>query len=228
MDYDVGDVLYENPLSRQADIEDFHAEGDVLLTFPHGRLRMQNAVEPGPDAGVHGNFLFWCPETFPDDIAVSWDFQPFTDAGLAMFWIAATGRNGEDLFDPSLAPRNGDYRQYNRGDINALHQAYYRRNPSEIGFQTCNLRKSHGFHLVARRGDPIPDSCHATGPYRMQVVKSGPDFQLHINDLLALDWHDDGDTYGPVLGGGKIGFRQMAGLVAEYADLAVHKIIRKG
>jgi hypothetical protein len=27
-----------------------------------------------------------------------------------------------------------------------------------------------------------------------------------------------------VLGGGKIGFRQMAGLIAEYADLRVHAV----
>ena len=30
-------------------------------------------------------------------------------------------------------------------------------------------------------------------------------------------WVDDGQTYGKLSGGGKIGFRQMAPLVAEYA-----------
>ena len=61
----------------------------------------------------------------------------------------------------------------------------------------------------------------------MQVIKSGPDFQFHINDLLVLEWYDDGQTYGPVLGGGKIGFRQMSGLIADYANLTVQTIASK-
>ncbi len=31
------------------------------------------------------------------------------------------------LFDPSLAPRAGEYNQYHHGDINAYHLSYFRR-----------------------------------------------------------------------------------------------------
>ena len=37
-------------------------------------------------------------------------------------------------------------------------------------------------------------------------------------------WEDDGNTYGPVLGKGKIGFRQMTPLIAEYSNLVVRTI----
>ena len=45
-----------------------------------------------------------------------------------------------------------------------------------------------------------------------------------IDDLPVLQWVDDGESYGPILGGGKIGFRQMAPLIAEYANLQVHVV----
>jgi len=41
--------------------------------------------------------------------------------------------------------------------------------------------------------------------------------------LEILRFVDDGRRYGRLLAGGKIGFRQMAPLVAEYANLQVHR-----
>jgi hypothetical protein len=219
-----GDLLYHNPLACAADIQPFRLEGEAAISFSGGRMILRNARASEPEKGRHGNFLLWCEREFPDNIAVSWDFRPLSDAGLAMFWIAARGRNGEDLFAPSLARRDGDYEQYHHGDINALHISYYRRNPAEIAFRTCNLRKSHGFHLVCQSGDPLPDAKYAAAPYRLEVVKAGGEFSFSINNLRLLHWNDDGRQYGPVLGGGKIGFRQMAGLVAEYADLRVARV----
>ncbi len=218
------EVLYENPLACADDLKTFRAEGPVAMSFPRGRLRLENAREPDKERKLHANFLLWCERDFPDHIAVSWDFRPLTDAGLAMFWIAARGRHGEDLFDPALAPRDGAYDQYKFSDINALHVSYYRRNPKEIGFRTCNLRKSYGFHFAAQGGDPLPDARYALPAYRIEVVKSGARFRFSINDLVLIDWRDDGQAYGPVLEGGKIGFRQMGGLIAEYANLKVQSV----
>ena len=45
-----------------------------------------------------------------------------------------------------------------------------------------------------------------------------------VNDLPVLRWVDDGESYGPLLAGGKIGFRQMAPLIAEYANLQIHTV----
>lgn len=42
-----------------------------------------------------------------------------------------------------------------------------------------------------------------------------------IGTQRSLSWRDGGQTLGPVLGGGRLGFRQMAPLVAEYENLVV-------
>ncbi|MFO7870440.1 MAG: DUF1961 family protein [Kiritimatiellia bacterium] len=218
------ELLYENGLGCSGDISSWRVEGEAAITFPRGRMRMENAKDRDKETGIHGNFILWCNRSFPDHIAVRWDFRPLTDRGLAMIWIAAGGRKGEDLFDPALAERDGDYPQYHHGDINALHGSYFRRNPSEIPFRTCNLRKSYGFHMVCQGADPLPDSAYATGFYRMEVIKSGRHFRFSINNLLIYHWVDDGESYGPVLEGGKIGFRQMAGLIADYGNLEVWSV----
>ena len=50
---------------------------------------------------------------------------------------------------------------------------------------------------------------------------------LYIEDLQIFSWKDDGKSYGRGLGEGKIGFRQMAPLVAEYANLKITQILDK-
>lgn len=221
--YERLDVLYENPLASEADISGFVMEGSAAMTFPEGRLRLQNGLDES--LGQAANFVLWCPANFPDDIEISWDFVPLRDPGLCMLFFAAQGRSGTDLFDSRLSRREGIYEQYHSGDIDALHVSYFRRKAvKERAFQVCNLRKSRGFHLVAQGADPLPAVADAIGPYRIRLAKSGADVQFGINRLTLFDWHDDGAAYGPVLGGGKIGFRQMAPLIAEYANLTVCRI----
>ena len=226
-------LLYENPLATPADVAAFRMEGPGAVSFPRGRLRLESTMNPGLDSDTasnqKANLVFWCPTVFPDNIRISWEFTPLYEPGLAILFFAAAGRDGKDLFDPSLAPRNGPYGQYHHGDINALHVSYFRRRyASEITFHLCNLRKSYGFHMVAQGADPIPPARNAKGPYRVTVIKRGPKVVFLIGainagepELEILRWTDDGTTYGPVLGGGRIGFRQMAPLIAEYANLRV-------
>jgi hypothetical protein len=214
-------LLYENLLSSPADVEGFWMEGKGVPSFPRGRLQLENGMDP--EAGQASNFVFWCPEEFPADIAVEWEFLPLREPGLAILFLAARGAGDKDLFDPSLAPRTGIYDQYHHGEINAFHISYFRRRwPEERKFHTCNLRKSYGFHLVAQGADPIPDPRDAVEPYRLLVVKQGPQVSFYVNELLIFSWQDDGVTCGPFLGEGKIGFRQMAPLVAEYGNMRVY------
>lgn len=212
--------IYHNPLAAASDVASFRMEGQGLVTFPEGKLRLENGMDP--EAGQAANFVFWCPEDLPSDIAVSWEFQPLREPGLAILFLAARGAAGKDLFDPSLVPRTGIYDQYHHGEMDAFHISYFRRKwAEERQFHTCNLRKSYGFHLVAQGADPIPGVEDVVGPYRMLAVKQGNALSFFINELLVFSWQDDGETYGPLLAGGRIGFRQMAPLLAEYANLQV-------
>ncbi len=221
--FEFGELLYDNPLASASDIEGFRLEGDAAITFPNGRMRMENRRDPGE--GQAANFVFWCPEDFPADIAVTWDFWPVREPGLCILFFSALGRGGEDIFDSSLAPRAGEYKQYHSSDINALHVSYFRRKAlKERAFQVCNLRKSYGFHMVCQGADPLPSVEDAIPPYPITLIKCGAEVVFYIRDLKIFHWVDDGQTYGPLLGGGKIGFRQMAPLIGEYANLKVHEV----
>jgi hypothetical protein len=217
------EVLYENPLSSPEDVADWTLEGNAAITFPRGRMRMENVDDP--DEVDEPHYVHWCPRRFPDGVVVSWKFWPLYEPGLCMLFFAARGRDGESALDPSLDERTGIYSQYFDGDIDTLHVSYFRRNEHgdpkhEVAFQTVNLRKSKGFHLVERGGDPIPSVRVADPPYRIEVLKTGPEVRFSVDGLEVLRWTDDGE-HGSVLGGGHIGFRQMAPTIGEYADLTV-------
>lgn len=216
------DLIYENPLRSVEDVREFRMEGEAAVTFPLGRMRMENKRDP--KEGQKSNFVFWCPEDCPANVAISWDFWPIREPGLCILFFSATGRAGEDLFDDGLSQRVGIYDQYHHGDINAYHVSYFRRKqPDERIFHTCNLRKSYGFHLVAQGADPIPSVSDAEGPYRMTLIKNQGEITFLVNDLPVFRWIDDETP----LAGGKIGFRQMAPLIAEYANLKVFELKSK-
>jgi len=218
-----GRILYTNPFASERDVRGFQLEGDAAITFPNNRLRMTSLRDP--KEGQAANFVYWCPEEFPGDIEVTWEFSPIKEPGLSILFFAATGRKDEDIFDKRLTPRTGPYDQYHHGDIDALHISYFRRTqPAERAFHTCNLRKSYGFYLVAQGADPIPSVEDAQNPYKLRLVKFGGAIDFFINDLPILHWVDDGQRYGRILGGGKIGFRQMAPLVAEYGNFVVRAL----
>ncbi len=223
-----GECLYANRLSCEADIKDWHIEGKAKQSFSDNRLHLENELDPE----IHGDnahWVLWCPQEFPDRVCITWDFYPLKEPGLCMIFFGAKGRNGEDLFDAKLPKREGKYPEYHSGAINALHLSYFRHKwKEERAFRTCNLRKSHGFHLVAQGADPLPPAEDAVSPYKMKLIKHEEVVQFSINDLPILEWEDDGEAFGPFIQGGKIGLRQMAPMKAAYANLAVHEVFRKG
>ncbi|MBT2288700.1 DUF1961 family protein [Paenibacillus albidus] len=213
--------LYHNRLASPEDVAGFRLEGEGALTFPMQRLRMESTLDASE--GQKANIVFWCPEEFPADLAVSWKFRPLREPGLAILFFAARGKGGRDVFDRSLPRRTGEYQQYHHGEMDAFHISYFRRMwAEERSFHTCNLRKSYGFHLVAQGADPLPGTSDMTEAYRMLIVKRGPVVSFAINELPLFTWTDDGSSWGPLLSGGKIGFRQMAPLIAEYSDLSIY------
>ncbi|MBP3953352.1 DUF1961 family protein [Bacillus suaedae] len=221
-----GMMLYENALSTEQDMKNWRLEGEAKISFSDQRIYLENELD-GQVHGDNAHWVYWCPVDFSDKIIVEWEFYPIREPGLCMIFFAAVGRKGEDLFDRNLPVRNGRYPEYHSGSIDALHLSYFRHKHSEErAFRTCNLRKSHGFHLVATGADPLPPVEDACSPYHMRLVKYEGIVQFSINDLTVLEWEDDGVTYGPVYGGGKIGFRQMAPMKAGYANLAVYEAER--
>lgn len=189
-----------------------------------GSVTLSSAVDAAADAD-EGHWTLWCPVEFPDHVRIQWSFRPISEPGLAMIFFAATGTDGRDLLSDRVARRDGRYPQYHSGDVQALHLSYLRHKwPEERAFRTCNIRKSPGFHLVAQAADPLPPAQDALDDYRMVLIKDGPRVRFLINDLPVLDWTDNGSVGGPPYGGGRIGFRQMAPLVARYRDIGVEPL----
>lgn len=221
------DCIYENPLSSAAAVEDWILEGKARIGAEHSRLLLQNELDPE----VHGDeahWVLWCPVPFPDEVMISWDFYPLEEPGLCMLFFAAQGEADKDLFDASLPARTGEYPQYHSGAINAFHLSYFRhKQPEERAFRTCNLRKSKGFHLAASGADPLPPAEDAVPPYHLKLIKYKEIVQFTINDLPVLEWEDDDSTYGALLKGGYLGFRQMAPMKAAYANLKVHRVAKR-
>ncbi len=216
-------VLYSNPLSA-AGMADWVGEGPVTINDGHGGAVLGSSADPEM-LGDRAHFVLWCPVKFPDRIRISWDYHPIDGQGLAMVFFGAQGSAGLDLFSPDLAPRTGYYPQYHSSDITTLHVSYQRRKfASERAFRTCNLRKSPGAHMVAQGADPLPSPEDADGFYHMEVCKDGPRVTLGINGLQVLHWLDDDDATGPQIGGGYLGFRQMAPLRAAYKNLVVTRL----
>ena len=217
------DTLYENDFADERALNDFLLEGSAEVTAGDGALKLKNALDPS--LGQSANFVLWNKREFPDRISIDWDFSPVVSPGLAMTFFSASGVNGEDIFDPSLPKRTGRYEMYYNGGINAYHISYFRRmDAGGRGFNTCNLRKSKGFYLVCQGADPIPSIEDVANPYHIKIIKYGTHIVFSINDLTVFHYTDDGATYGPVRHGGRIGFRQMAPLVAEYRNLRVRAV----
>jgi hypothetical protein len=213
-------LIYKNALDCEESLKGFILEGKAKLTFPDDCLRMENSLESG--LGQKANYVLWCPEEFPSDVSVRWHFKPLSDTGLCILFFSARGIDGTDIFSSSLQERTGEYHQYHSGEINTFHVSYFRRKElDERAFHTCNLRKSKGFHLVAQGADPLPNAEDVDRFYQMEIRKRRNVVSFSIDGLPIFSYLDDGLTHGGLLDGGKIGFRQLAPLTAEYKNLEV-------
>lgn len=214
-------LIYANPLKTPEDIRDFRLEGQAEIRFSDEGMILENRLSP--QEGQKANFVLWCDRIFPADIRICWEFRPVREPGLAMLFFAAAGINGKDIFDSSLKRREGIYDQYHHGDINTFHLSYFRRKePDERAFHTCNLRKSYGFHLVAQGADPIPAAADADRMYRLCIEKEGGKIRFLAEGMELLSFQDDGETFGPYLAAGRIGFRQLAPMVGIYSNLEIY------
>ena len=79
---------------------------------------------------------------------------------------------------------------------------------------------------MAEGADPLPAVLDAAPPYHIELIKCGPEVAFLIEGLPILHWTDDGKTFGPVLGPGHFGFRQMAPLQAEYENFVVREVAK--
>jgi len=201
-------------------------EGSGGVDIRGGKLR----VSPLPfdvkgeqiKSGERSHMVVWNATLFPADLLIEFDMSPSGSTnGLTILFFCAAGKNGEDLFDESLPPRNADYKNYHSGAIANYSDAYWSRNTQEEA-ATNRLRKNPGFALVAE-GDSL--TLGATDvTHHVRVLKSGGHIEIEINGRVVLNWDDPNKP----LGAGRIGFRSMSGVsMIAYDNFKVWKVSKK-
>lgn len=211
-----GSLLYENAMASKADQANWVMEGPGKTKYKDGWMHMYSPEE-------EWHHVYWCPEDFPESFIAEWELQNLeTDKGLVITFFGATDTNGQDIFNSDLPKRDGTFSHYTKSALNTYHISYYANNPKRPDRGDSHVRKNKGFHLTHYGLEGIPT--YSTEIHQVQLIKDGAHIMMIIDGRKILDWTDDGEEYGAVLGGGKIGFRQMQWTHFRYRNFRVWEI----
>lgn len=211
-----GPLIYQQEFTTEPD-DGWVMEGPGMLDFSSDGLKMKSKY---PD-GNEGHIVYWCPEIFPESFVAEWEMEVLSEYGLCIVFFAASGTEGRDLFDSSLATRDGVFQQYTQGDIECYHISFYANVP-QMPRPTSNLRKNPGFYLMAN--GPVGVSHESQRTHLISLVKKGGHIRLAVDGKLAIDFFDDGKQFGPIHGEGRIGLRQMRWTATLLKNFRVYKL----
>ena len=216
-DVDRAHPVYETTFDDPSELVNWHLEGGRRMGIEAGKLVLQN----GPPDGKGRHLVCWLKMEMPADFLLEFEVNVADrQRGLNIVFFNARGTGGQNIFDPSLATRDGAFKQYINGDIDSYHVSYW-----AAGRGSANIRKNGGFYLTAVGKDLIADG--EPGSYQTVCVhKHGGMIRVTVDDVLAAAFNDDGRRYGPVHDHpGWIGLRQMGHTGwAKYDALRVYPL----
>ncbi|MBT3380090.1 MAG: DUF1961 family protein [Lentisphaerae bacterium] len=224
------DTLFEGEArTREPEPGQWVLEGPAKAFTADGKLTIDN-LSDGP-----AHTVLWLPRAFPANVMLEFDITIERDEeGLAIVFFAARpcGDPVGSIFKTGLAKRGGVFGTYIKGDVDSYHVSYLaagqRRTAIPGPRRSANVRKNSGFWLVACGDDQILGHDLGRGPHRVRILKMGNLVRVEANGKLSVAFDDDGETWGPVLGDGYIGLRQMNHLLsAQYENLRVYEVSRK-
>lgn len=206
--------VYECGFDRAGDSADWVLEGGRSCRVEKGCLLLESAAieEVAPN-----QLVCWLKREAPADFLLEFTVRPEDRSrGLNIVFFNARGVNGQGIFDPSLAKRNGSFGQYVNGDLQAWHISYWAG-----GRGTAHLRRDPGLRMVAVGKDLVTGG--PVGAFqRISIHKRGGLIRLAVDDQLALEHSGDGSE-GNVPGW--VGLRQMAlTRHCEYDSLALYPL----
>ncbi len=225
LDVDFAQPVYRTEFDDPAEKRDWVFEGGRSMTIAGGKLILESAPPADPTQLSLNHLVCWLRREVPTDFLLEMAVRPQDKRhGLNIVFFNTRGVDGESVFAPSLAPRDGLFKQYHSGDLNNYHVSYWAPPRG-----TTHIRKNRGFHLVAVSDlDPIAAAPEETFDI-VRIYKRDNFLRVTVNDRVIVAWDDDGKTYGPVLThSGWIGLRQMGHtLRCEYDRLAVYPLKAK-
>lgn len=198
-------------------------ETEWVLEGPHataeaveGGLRLATSA---PEDRRDGHIVLWNTREMPADFLFEYQFTPKNDErGLGIIFFNTRYPGGKTIFDLNLPVRHGRFREYIVGAIDSYHVSPWATDDTTPR-RTANMRKNSGFMLVAVGNDLIGGS--GPGPHTVRILKRGGHVQVESNGVLALEYHDDGVSRGPVHDQpGLIGLRFMA----HSEEVVVHQM----
>lgn len=157
------------------------------------------------------HMVVWNKNRFPVDMMFEFTVNHNgSDDGLTLVFFAAEGKQGQDIFDLSLPPRNGVYRNYNKGELSNYTVSYWSRNkkPSLVArgeAYSNRIRKNPGANMLATNAS-LTDGC-SDCDYRVRILKAGGNITVEINGTV-VNHVTDPDPHS----GGYIGLRSMQGV----------------
>jgi len=206
---------FDEPLNYVAEEDLF--DGDKRARLPKGKdwvFESKGASRVWTENGrcivlTNGNHsVLWNTRVFPENFLLEFGMSPKDSrSGLTIVFFAARGLDGGSIFALGQPRRSGKFRTYIHGKIKAYHCSYWATHMGLLR-RTVNLRKNPGFYMPAVGIDRIGGE--GPGPHLVRVLKVGRRIQVETRGRIALDFTDDGKTYGPLLKDGYIGLRQMA------------------
>jgi hypothetical protein len=211
----VYETEFDEPLNVIPEAELF--EGDRRARLPEGKdwvFESNGASRVWTESGrcvvqTNGSHsVLWNTRIFPENFLLEFGMSPKDSRnGLTIVFFAARGADGGSIFEPSLPQRAGSFRNYTHGQIEAFHCSYWATLQGVLR-RTTNLRKNPDFHMPAVGIDRIGGL--GPGPHTVRLLKVKNRVQVETRGRIALEYEDDGRTYGPLLKDGHIGLRQMA------------------
>ena len=146
-----------------------------------------------------------------------------SDNGLTLVFFAATGMEGEDIFDLSLPMRDGSYKTYNRGLSNYT-VSYWSRNQHAAAIKkgerySNRVRKNPGMNILATNPS-LTDRC-ADCDFKIRILKSAGSITVEVNGKVVNHITDATTPHE----GGYIGLRSMMGVnTVSYDDFKVWSV----
>ncbi|MFM1875728.1 MAG: hypothetical protein RL266_1465 [Bacteroidota bacterium] len=210
------ELIYSNTLTSADSVADWVMEGPGDMELDSSGLVM---CSPGEE----GHHVLWCPREFPERFVAEWEVRNLhPEAGLCIVFFAAKGRGDESVLAEELATQTGIFKQYTKGDIDNYHISYYANTPTQQDRPHSHLRKNRGFRKV-QEGE-IGIAADSEAVHHVRLVKDRGHIRMEVDGRMILDWTDDGERYGKVLGSGWIGFRQMKWTKMMYRNFRVWEL----
>jgi len=222
-DVDYSRPIYKTEFDDPAERSNWAFEGGKAMTIAGGRLILESAPAAEPGQRSLNHLVCWLKKEVPADFFFEVALRPENKReGLNIIFFNTRGVNGEDIFAPSLAPRDGTFKLYHSGDLNGYHVSYWAPpRPS------THIRKNRGFHLVAASDIDVIATAPNEAFDLLRIYKRGEKIRVMMGDTVIVAWDDDGKEFGAVhRHSGWLGLRQMGFTRrCEYERLAVYPLL---